>query len=392
MDYVQGTAITIKQNHAETKVIAVYFPPKHNLKQDEYQKLRYQLGSKFTMGGDFNAKNEAWGSHPVRTSSNAAHIKGKELLKAMRATNCNCISANEPTYWPTDRRKKPDVIDFFIVKGIASSYIQIENIIDLTSDHTLLLLSLSTTIMKKYEKRALTSKYTNWDGFREVLDEHIKLKVSLKCPDEIDAQCEIIMEAIQKAAAAAMPERVNTTYQETTYPLEVRILIAKRRRVRRVWHHTQNPSDKNAFNRINNQLNRLIKRIKRESFATYLENLSPHEEKDYSLWKATRKIKRTSAKMPPLKDGDNYARRDEEKVELVAKPLGMVIQPHDLQSNIDPVVTYKDDETIKPVSPKEIANEIVRMNPKKAPGFHQISTIILKELSKKSSSSTHLYI
>jgi hypothetical protein len=79
----------------------------------------------------------------------------------MRAANCKSTSASEPTYWHTNQRKKPNVIDFFIVKGIADNNLLAKNIVDLTSDHMLVLLAISTTVIKKYEKHALVSKHTN---------------------------------------------------------------------------------------------------------------------------------------------------------------------------------------------------------------------------------------
>ncbi|MGR0227430.1 hypothetical protein, partial [Klebsiella pneumoniae] len=45
-------------------------------------------------------------------------------------------ASGSPTYWPTDRNKIPDLIDFFVGKGISSGYIEIKNCDDLSSDHS----------------------------------------------------------------------------------------------------------------------------------------------------------------------------------------------------------------------------------------------------------------
>ncbi|KYN19915.1 hypothetical protein ALC57_07684, partial [Trachymyrmex cornetzi] len=43
------------------------------------------------------------------------------------------LSTGQPTYWPTDRRKILDYIDFCIIKGIVSSYLTIELYFELLS-------------------------------------------------------------------------------------------------------------------------------------------------------------------------------------------------------------------------------------------------------------------
>ncbi|EFN70473.1 hypothetical protein EAG_13050, partial [Camponotus floridanus] len=46
------------------------------------------------------------------------------------------ISTGESTYWPTDRRKIPDIIDFCVTRGISSLYFKAESCFDLSSDHS----------------------------------------------------------------------------------------------------------------------------------------------------------------------------------------------------------------------------------------------------------------
>ena len=56
------------------------------------------------------------------------------------------LSTGKPTYWPTDPNKIPDLIDFFIIKDVSSKYMQIEDILDLNSDHSPIVLTLSKTL------------------------------------------------------------------------------------------------------------------------------------------------------------------------------------------------------------------------------------------------------
>lgn len=380
-DNMQVTVITIQLNNIEINLASAYFPPsKRGLKitEEDCLSLFNSLGNKFIIGGDFNAKHTAWGSRIDNT-------RGKALLKACNNTNSKYLSAGEPTYWPTDKNKIPDLLDFFITNGISSNYVEIKSYNDLSSDHTPVLLTLSGTVIRKQRRLNLANKHTNWDKFRNELDHQIDLKVRLKTTQELDTQSQHLIEVIRKAVKNATPVPVNNTItSENCYPLEVRQLIKERRKARRIWHNTRNPIDKNAFNRISNKLNRLISEIKQKSVADYLEDLSPTADKNYSLWKATSRLKRPVTRIIPLQDETgNWIRREDEKAELFAKHLAKIFQPHNILSPVKCNTTQLPYQLIKYVTPVEIAKEIDRINPKKSSGIDEISPTILKELSKK---------
>jgi hypothetical protein len=52
-------------------------------------------------------------------------------------------------YRPTDPKKLPDLIDFFVVKNISTNYIKIEDGFDLNSDHSPIYLTISDKIITK---------------------------------------------------------------------------------------------------------------------------------------------------------------------------------------------------------------------------------------------------
>ncbi|PNF33251.1 hypothetical protein B7P43_G10627, partial [Cryptotermes secundus] len=67
---------------------AVYCPPKHNIKQKDFQNFFQTLGPKFLAGGDYNSKNTIWGSRLTTT-------KGRELAKTIE----------QRTHAPADKNK-----------------------------------------------------------------------------------------------------------------------------------------------------------------------------------------------------------------------------------------------------------------------------------------------
>jgi hypothetical protein len=66
-------------------------------------------------------------------------------------------------------------------------------------------------------------------------------------------------------------------------------------------HQSRNPHDKNLLKRVTQQLSKKIKTIKGSSINKFLTELSQDCSTDYSLWKATKYLKRSIAQVPPIK-------------------------------------------------------------------------------------------
>lgn len=144
---MQITTLKVQlKNNKKYNISAIYCPPRHNLKKDDYTELLKSLGRNFIVGGDFNAKNTYWGSR-VTTP------KGRELLAAGQELCCDFHSGGKPTYWPTDTHKIPDLIDFYVTKGLSENYIYVENEEGLTSDHTPVIMTLSNTVIEKENRQ-----------------------------------------------------------------------------------------------------------------------------------------------------------------------------------------------------------------------------------------------
>ena len=283
-DYFQGTVITIQQPRGNLNIAAAYCPPCYRVDKQQFANIFKKLGHKFILAGDFNAKHTAWGSRLITP-------KGRELLKALNEAACDFHSSRKPTHWPTNPAHIPDLLDFFITKGITLTYLEVESIADLSSDHTPVLLTLSTTIIKKTPKKTLTTKSTDWDIFRDNLDALINLKIPLKTIQDLEQQTQEFINAIRTAAEQATPQQRDLIQPPISYPIEVWELLTERRRRRRIWHQTRNPLDKRTFNHTSNKLRNLLKSLREKSLTAYLENLSPTADKDYSLWRATKRFK-----------------------------------------------------------------------------------------------------
>jgi len=376
---IQATAVCIKARNYSIVLAGIYCPPKHQLKKYEYLEFLGHLGKRFIVGGDFNAKNTHWGSRLTTT-------KGRELLRAIQEARCEALSTGKPTYWPTDPGKIPDLIDFFIIKNIPANYLQIEESHDLNSDHSPILLILSEKIVQKVQNPVLTNRRTDWESFRQSLEEKINLLVPLRSEEQLDREVQKLIVDIQQSAWENTPE-IKRRLKGNNYPKEIRELIAEKRKTRRRWQKTRAPQVKTELNNLTQQLKREIKELKNDSVSSYLRELTNDNNTDYSLWKATKKTNRPTMQTPPIRTTDGkWARSNEQKAQRFADHLEHIFQPHESQIEKEKVTEEiaQEYEEIKLTTPTEVKNAIKNnINPKKAPGFDLITGEVLLQLPEK---------
>jgi len=104
--------------------------------------------------------------------------------------------------------------------------------LELTSDHTPILITVFTHALGKPKKPSLYSKTTDWNCFRETLDEQLTLTIPLKTEIDIDEAVENITKAIQNAAWQAIPDSNDQTYTEES-PITIQQKLADKRKARK---------------------------------------------------------------------------------------------------------------------------------------------------------------
>jgi len=234
-----------------------------------------------------------------------------------------------------------------------------------------------THTLGKPKKPSLYSNKTDWNCFRETLDEQLTLTVPLKTEIDIEEAVENITKAIPNAVWQATPDSNDQSYAEEP-PIIIKWKLAEKRNGRKRWQLTRAPQDKQRYNKITKELKHLLQTLKNEGIQTYLQKLTPTEATDYSLWKATRKIKQPQHQIPPIRIKRNkWARTDKQKATAYAKHLASVFQPFPSQ------LSAMEEETItnelnaphqmalpmKKIRINEVKNVIkCEIHPKKAPG------------------------
>jgi len=226
---------------------AIYSPPRHNISTDEYKDFLQTLGNRFIVGGDWNAKHTQWGSRLTTT-------KGRNLWRAMSDSNYDYISNGAPTYWPTDPRKLPDLLDFFVSHGLPRNNCQIHSNYDLSSDHNPVIVSLSTAAFDRPLSPKLTTRNTDWNTFQHYLEENTNLNIRMKSPTDLDQAAHYFTTLVQKAAWSSTPATEQQAPFIPNTPLHIRQLVAAKRRARSVWQRWRHANDQHQYNRLSRHL------------------------------------------------------------------------------------------------------------------------------------------
>lgn len=385
-NFLQATTVEIVTQYGKTTVASVYCPPIHSNKKEIFMNFFSTLGNKFIVGGDFNAKHSHWGSRLTNT-------KGRSLLSALLEKNIQFVSTGEPTYWPTDPNKIPDLIDFLVYKGIDKKRLKIESSLDLSSDHSPVILTVYTTAQKCTKPVMLYNRKTNWDIFREELNKTISTKIKLKSEEDIDNAVSYLTNSIQQAAWSSTPKVNEYQTKNTSYSIAILNLVKLKRNIRKKWQQTRSTLHKLELNRITKKLKYEIANEKNANIQLYLSELTPTQSTDYDLWKVTKKLKQPQEINPPIRIGDNsWARSNQVKAETFASHLVNVFKHWDIDTNVTDSqeienflhVPYQLDLPMKNFKITEVKNIIqYSIQPKKSPGLDLITGSVLQQLPKK---------
>lgn len=375
-DHIQATTVSLEEWSGKFLISAVYCPPKHAIKKQQFIDYFNQLGIKFLAGGDYNAKHVQWGSRLTSP-------KGKQLYEAINEKNLDYLSSGHPTYWPTDRKKIPDLIDFCVIRGIARTNAQVVDCYDLSSDHSPIIVTLSTQALKTEPPQRLTNKLTKWVLYRNIVDVNCHLDVPLRTPEDIDAAIENLSQIMEMAAKKATPENKNSE-KNIRLSSNIQKLLAEKRTIRRLWQLHQSPLHKWKLNRAIKALREAIREEQNLGIQNYLSELTATETTDYSLWKAARNLKRPEVSNPPIRKPDgHWARSDLEKAIAFSNHLQKVFTPNEQNNDCVLPQLTRDESNPNPVKFKwKCVKKVIKnsINPKKAPGHDLITGKMIKEL------------
>ncbi len=118
----------------------IYCPLNKQVENEMFTEFFQLLDSKFIAGGDSNSKHYHWGSRLITPRG----IKLKEVIDRF---NYNVPITGNLTHWPMDINKVQDVLDFFVYKGVAENYMEVEENYDMEGSHLPVSATVSMTVV-----------------------------------------------------------------------------------------------------------------------------------------------------------------------------------------------------------------------------------------------------
>jgi len=299
---------------------ASYCPPKHKITQTHFENFFNSLSQYFINGGDLNAKHQSWGCH-------ITNPKGQSLLKAVNNKQLSILAPPNPTYWPSSHRKRPDILDIFVTKVPPNLNHMVNNLLDPCSDHSPVLLCIDASPHLQSSNPSLINGIMNWEQFRDITNQNIKLNFRLKCPNDIDDDVFNLTQIIQTAAWNSITQtKNNNNHNHLSILTHFRELITQKRRARARWQRTKLPSDKSTYNKLTSSFKRILQQLRNESYNNWIASLTT---KDNLLWRATRNYLKQKPTPTALKKTDGtWCKLNKEKVELFCSHLSEVFKPH----------------------------------------------------------------
>jgi hypothetical protein len=111
---------------------------------------------------------------------------------------------------------------------------------DLSSDHSTVLIILTSHALNQEKQPSLSNRHTNWDDFRHLINQRLTLNVPLKTEEDSEAAVKFFNDTVQCAGWNATPEHTDTL---KTYdcPILIKQKIEEKRRLCRNWHRLRTP-------------------------------------------------------------------------------------------------------------------------------------------------------
>ena len=378
-NHLQATSVCIHCAENDLVLSAVYFPPRFTLNEHQFLDFFNTLGSKFLAAGDYNSKHTFWGSR-------LCNPKGRKLYNLIIDKNhrFDVASPGQPTYWPSDLNKIPDLMDFGVTKGISRELISVSTSNELSSDHSPVFFEIYNEPKFVEKSHSLTSKKTNWLKYKKYISSHVHTNYSIANKEQIDDAVEVINSILITAAENSTPKFSGRVRIENCITnSEIERLLSEKRRFRRAWQQNRSPEAKVNLNKATKNLKAALCREKASAQYNFIQNLSPNKTNNSSLWRAANSLKTPIDTQPPIRDlNGRWARSDEEKAQVFAQHLSSVFQPNPPVNNseLPPQIINTDNINIQ-ISPHEVQKTIKeKMACKKAPGYDSITPIMLKNL------------
>lgn len=278
---IETIAVSLTNTYPNFTIIAAYKPPNKRTNFTDLNNLLSRLSS-YILLGDLNAKHVQFGCRVT----NAA---GAQLLKYVVTNGIKVISPPEPTYYPYDPIRLPDILDI----GITNINVNFHSTphFELDSDHIPVLISTDQIPPPHSPTPALNTYNLNWTKFKNLIQKQIPNFKILNSPAEIDQTISQLNNIIINTIGKLNPVRPITLRKHTAdkLPQSIIKIIETKNKTRRLWMALRIPSLKKELNTLTKISRKALEHYKQTKYNNIIHSLNTSNN---SLWNFTKRILR----------------------------------------------------------------------------------------------------
>ena len=130
-----------------------------------------------------------------------------------------------------------------------------------------------------------------------MVSENVELSPKFKTREDIKSATDNFISTLQQAAHLATPIRTPQR-PSTTLPLDIKRLVAIKRRARAKWQQTHAPDDRLLYNIASKKLKTALRKLRNDSFANYVTTL---RRDDHSIWKPIKSRNKPQTPLPSIR-------------------------------------------------------------------------------------------
>ena len=373
MGKAEIVTLKLRTHNKEINISSAYFPGNTTRKKDIYEIKK--LKPHALIAGDFNARNESWGS--TRTDQLGTYIE-----KLCQEEDLLLHVPDEPTRRATRICDLDSIIDYALTTQTCSD-VTIDVLSDMgtTSDHLSLLLQLNMCKVKRAIKPIRLT--TRWDSVLK--DQNNRPWIATGDPNyDIDH----FTSAVQASILTNSKGIEIKNEKHFLLPRNILSKMQEKRHAVKQYQKNKTKQNKVKMKKLKREFDLLFRRQEREKVIKELESLND----PILRWQILKKGRPQPPPIPTLIHNGRKARTTQEKADMLAEALSHKFKPFDFPQ--DPEIKEKvkknfkeiekeDPGTIPEITVKEVKHAIQQTSSKSATGPDGIPYKLLKQLNEK---------
>ena len=283
--------------HHDRLIFASYYSPPNKTISKELTENIFKLSENVLLVGDLNAHHEDW-------LSSKSNQKGRIVSNLLETHNLVLVNSPEPTYLPLHNTSYSAILDLIITTESMSENISNFRTTDLLhSDHVSVLIQLNaantvSTSSEKKKKQIKISKIDN-DNLENELIKNSPDYLELNNTNDIEKLSEQITEAITNSVINSTSIKTIKINDSSLFlPRHIVDLIKVKRKIRRKYQSSRDPSLKTMFNSLCTEIKMNINEFKARKWQDFCSTLNQFTPSDSKLWKKLNSIDKESKPSP----------------------------------------------------------------------------------------------